>query len=334
LTRYAVGVGVHPAPDPTIESQLEEYRVELTGYCYRMLGSAFEAEDAVQETMTRAWRSISRFEGRSALRTWLYRIASNVCFDLLNARQKRARPMDLSGPSAADDPIGIPLVESTWIEPMPDAAILPAADDPAVVAAARESVRLAFIAALQFLPPRQRAVLLLREVLRLEASEVADLLETTVPSVNSALQRARATMSARDLATTEVPAAPDSEADRELLARYVEAFEAYDIDRLTKVIREDALQSMPPYAMWLRGRPDILDFWFGPGIKCSGSRLVPVEANGRPAFGQYRPADDGSFEPWAIVVLEPSAEGIAELTFFLDTQRLFPLFGLPPRLDR
>jgi RNA polymerase sigma-70 factor, ECF subfamily len=327
-------VGVHPATDPAVEHQLEVYRVELTGYCYRMLGSALEAEDAVQETMIRAWRSFSRFEGRSALRTWLYRIASNVCFDLLNSRQRRARPMDLSGPSAADDPIGVPLVEAAWIEPAPDSAILPAADDPAVVAAARESVRLAFIAALQFLPPRQRAVLILREVLRWEASEVAELLETTTASVNSALQRARATMAARDLETSDISAEP-VEIDRELLRRYVEAFEAYDVDRLTSVIREDALQSMPPFAMWLRGRSDILQFWMGPGEKCRGSRLVPVEANGRPAFGQYRPADDGShYEPWAIVVLEPAADGIAEFTFFLDTARLFPLFGLPPRLDR
>jgi RNA polymerase sigma-70 factor (ECF subfamily) len=325
---------VHPATDPTVEHQLEVYRVELTGYCYRMLGSALEAEDAVQETMIRAWRSFSRFEGRSALRTWLYRIASNVCFDLLNSRQRRARPMDLSGPSAADDPIGVPLVEAAWIEPAPDSAILPAADDPAVVASARESVRLAFIAALQFLPPRQRAVLILREVLRWEASEVAELLETTTASVNSALQRARATMAARDLETSDISAKP-VEIDRDLLRRYVEAFEAYDVDRLTTVIREDALQSMPPYAMWLRGRSDILQFWFGPGEKCRGSRLVPVEANGRPAFGQYRPADDGThYEPWAIVVLEPGDGGIAELTFFLDTARLFPLFGLPPRLER
>src|SRR5438067_7506862 len=215
-----------------LERQLEEYRRELTGYCYRMLGSAFDAEDAVQETMVRAWRNLDRFEGRSALKSWLYRIATNVCLDMLSGRERRARPMDL-GP--AQEPLFenlAELPEVTWITP------LPTPDD---LAEQRETLRLAFVAALQHLPPKQRAALILCEVLHWQATEAAELLETSVASVNSALQRARATLATADLR------AADSEVDRELLERYVAAFEAYDIDALTAVIHEDATQSMPPY---------------------------------------------------------------------------------------
>jgi RNA polymerase sigma-70 factor (ECF subfamily) len=312
--------------------QLEEHRSALTAYCYRMLGSPFEAEDAVQETLVRAWRGFDRFEGRAALRSWLYRIATNVCLDMLSGRERRARPMDLG-------PAGAPVVENlserpeiTWIEPIPD-GLVATEGDPATAAVARETIRLAFVAALQHLPPRQRAALILCEVLRWKASEVAELLETSVASVNSALQRARATLDAADLSAAD--AAPElAEADRELLARYVAAFEAYDIDALTSLIHEDATQSMPPYELWLSGREDIFTWWFGPGIGCRGSRVIPtVAANGSPAFGQYKPSPDGGFEPWALQVVEVSDGKIAELTLFLGTETLFPLFGLPARLD-
>jgi len=313
--------------------RLELHRGELTGYCYRMLGSPFEAEDAVQETMIRAWRGLDRFEGRAALRSWLYRIATNVCLDMLEGRQRRARPMDL-GPAAEPDPVLLnTLPETTWLQPIPD-GLLASEGDPADVAVARETIRLAFVAALQHLPPRQRAALILCEVLRWQASEVAELLETSVASVNSALQRARATLAATDLHEAD-PATPLDEIDQELLARYVDAFERYDIEALTSLIREDAIQSMPPYDLWLRGRDDIFTWWWGPGIGCKGSRVIPAgSANGAPAFGQYKPSPGGDgYEPWALQVLRVSASGIAELTFFLDSETLFPLFGLPPHLD-
>jgi RNA polymerase sigma-70 factor (ECF subfamily) len=320
------------AASAELEAQLEQHRMELTAYAYRMLGSSFEAEDAVQETMIRAWRGYGSFEGRAALRSWLYRIATNVCLDMLNGRERRARPMDL-GP--AREPIESnlnTLPEVTWIEPVPDGLVVPEGD-PADVAVARETIRLAFVAALQHLPPRQRAVLILCEVLRWQAAEVAELLETSVASVNSALQRARATLAADNVSATD-PAPALGEEDRALLDRYVAAFEAYDIDALTTLIREDATQSMPPYDMWLRGRADIFAWWFGPGIGCRGSRLVPtVGANGSPAYGQYKPAADGGYEPWALQVIEVSDGRIGELTFFLDTDTLFPLFGLPARLE-
>ena len=321
-----------PAADE-LEHRLEQHRAELTGYCYRMLGSA-EAEDAVQETLVRAWRSFDRFEGRAALRSWLYRIATNVCLDMLNSRERRARPMDLGPARDPDGPIGEILPEATWIQPIPDSQVVPADGDPAEVAVARETLRLAFVAALQHLPPRQRAVLILCEVLRWKATEVAELLETSVASVNSALQRARATLAASDVSVTDGSAELD-EPDRELLERYVQAFEQYDFDSLTALIREDATQSMPPYDLWLRGRDDIFAWWLGPGIGCRGSRVIPtVAANGSPAFGQYKPSPSGDgYEPWALQVLEISAGRIVELTFFLDTETLFPLFGLPARLD-
>ncbi len=314
--------------DRAADLRLEQHRSELTGYCYRMLGSAFEAEDAVQETLLRAWRSLDRFEGRAALRSWLYRIATNVCLDMLSARERRARPMDL-GP--AREPVESnlnSLPEATWIEPIPVGLV-----DPADVAASRETIRLAFVAALQHLPPRQRAVLILCEALQWKASEVAELLETSVASVNSALQRARGTLESSGASSTD-PVPTMDDAQRELLARYVTAFERYDMDALTSLIQEDATQSMPPYDLWLRGRDDILAWWVGPGGACRGSRVIPtVAANGAPAFGQYKPSADGGYEPWALQVLELEDGRIVELTFFLDTETLFPLFGLPPRLD-
>ena len=314
-----------------LEPLLETYRVELTGYCYRMLGSAFEAEDAVQETMIRAWRNFDRFEGRSTIRSWLYKIATNVCLNMLGAPQRRARPMDLGPASTADQTLPPPMPENTWIEPIPDDRAVPSGGDPADVAVARESIRLAFIAALQHLPARQRAVLILREVLHWKADEVAELLGTTVASVNSALQRARATLATGKIDGTDAPDAMDDE-KRALLARYVHAFEQYDMDALTALLQEDATWNMPPYDLWLQTHADIRQWCLGPGIGCRGSRLVPVMANGSPAFGQYKPAPDGGWEPWSIQVLELSGDRISGITFFLDTERFFPLFGLPPRI--
>jgi RNA polymerase sigma-70 factor (ECF subfamily) len=311
-------------------AELEQHRRALTAYCYRMLGSPFEAEDAVQDTLLRAWRNLDRFEGRSALRSWLYRIATNVCLDMLSGRERRARPMDL-GPNVEPVESNLHVLpEVTWIAPVPD-ALVSAEDDPALVVESRETIRLAFVAALQHLPPRQRAVLILSEVLRWRATEVAELLDTTVASVNSALQRARATLASTDQLDTGVEELGPTE--RALLERYVQAFQDYDVDTLTTLIEEDARQSMPPFDMWLRGRADIITWWFGPGIGCKGSRLVPVgNANGSPAYGQYKPSPDGGYEPWALQVLELRDGRIAEFSFFLDTESLFPLFGLPPRL--
>jgi RNA polymerase sigma-70 factor (ECF subfamily) len=314
----------------SVEPQLEEHRTELTAYCYRMLGSAFEAEDAVQETLVRAWRALDRFEGRSKLRSWLYRIATNVCFDMLNGRQRRARPMDMAPASTAASALGPPLAETAWIEPIPDSRVLPEEGDPAELAVARETIRLAFVAALAHLPPRQRAVLILREVLRWKASEVAELLDTTVVSVNSALQRARATLADSDLNAADAYQPLDDE-QRLLLDRYVDAFERYDLDSLTSLLAEDATLSMPPYELWLRGHADFRAWFLGPGAGCRGSRLIPVTANGLPAFGQYKPSGpNGRHEPWALQVLEIEGGRIIGFNAFLDTARLFPLFGLPP----
>jgi RNA polymerase sigma-70 factor (ECF subfamily) len=314
-----------------IAMQLERYRVELTGYCYRMLGSAFEAEDAVQETFVRAWNGFAKFEGRAAIRSWLYRIATNVCLNMLGAPQRRARPMDLGPARSADSQLGSPLPENRWVEPAPDDRVVPAGGDPADVAIARESIRLAFVAALQHLPPRQRAVLILREVLNWKADEVAELLDTTVASVNSALQRARATLPTKDVADG-APASMDA-AQEAMLERYVAAFEQYDMDALTALLHEDATWNMPPYELWLQTHDDIVRWCLGQGIGCRGSRLIPTMANGSPAFGQYKPSPDGGLEPWSLQVIEMAADGIAGITFFLDTPRYFPLFGLPPHLD-
>jgi RNA polymerase sigma-70 factor, ECF subfamily len=313
--------------------ELERHRVELTGYCYRMLGSTFEAEDAVQETMVRAWRGMDRFEGRSALRSWLYRIATNVCFDMLSGRQKRARPIDLGPASTANATLGPPLEETAWVEPVPDGRVLPSGGDPAEEAVSRETVRLAFVAALQHLPPRQRSVLILRDVLAWRAAEVAELLDSTVASVNSALQRARATLDERGVTAAD-PVSPMDDSQRALLARYVDAFERYDLDSLVSLLHEEATQSMPPFEHWLRGPAEMRAWWAGPGCGCRGSLLVPTAANASPAYGQYRPPStpDGPYEPFALHVLEITGDRITNLNFFLDTARMFPLFGLPASL--
>jgi RNA polymerase sigma-70 factor (ECF subfamily) len=318
---------------PALEQQLEQHRSELVGYCYRMLGSPFEAEDAVQDTFLRAWRGFDRFEGRAAFRSWLYRIATNVCLDMLNGRNRRARPMDF-GPAVEPVESNLnTLPEVTFIEPIPT-SLLSAESDPAELAVQRDTIRLAFMAALQHLPARQRAVLILCEVLRWKASEVAELLDTSVASVNSALQRARATLEERDIEATDAMAPMDA-SQRDFLERYVDAFQRYDLEALTALLREDASQSMPPFDMWLSGRDDVLKWWFGPGIGCRGSRVIPVEsANGSIAFGQYKPSESGSgYDPWALQVLEIVDGKIVDITFFLSTERLFPLWGLPPRLE-
>lgn len=315
-----------------LEIDMDRYRRELTGYCYRMLGGASEAEDAAQLTLVRAWQHIDRFEGRSTLRSWLYRIATNVCFDMLGASQRRARPMDLTEARTAQTPLAPGLPDYVWIEPMPDSRTVASDGDPAEVAVARDTIRLAFVAALQYLPPRQRAVLILREVLRWHADEVAQLLETSVASVNSALQRARATLDDVGVAETDTFAEMD-DAQRELLDRYVDAFERYDIESLTELIYEDATMSMPPYDHWLRGKPDIAAWFLGTGIGCKGSRVVPTVANGSPAYGQYRCDPAGGHGAWALGVLEIRDGKIAGINSFLDVQRLFPLFDLPLRLE-
>ncbi|MGW2489604.1 sigma-70 family RNA polymerase sigma factor [Streptomyces sp. NPDC001606] len=318
-----------------LEVALEKHRTELTGYCYRMLGSSFEAEDAVQDTLVRAWRSYGSFEGRSSLRSWLYRIATNVCLDMLSAGSKRARPMDLTDSTPLAQAALSPRPDHTWLEPMPDARVLPSVADPAEAAVAKESVRLAFMAALQQLPPKQRAVLILREVLAWRASEVAELLGTTVASVNSALQRARATLAERaDAGADAAVSDPLDEEQRKLLDRYVQAFEGYDMTALTALLHEDAVMTMPPFDLWLRGPADITGFMTTLGSACAGSRLLPVQANGLPGFAHYKPdPEQGGFSPWAVQVLEISAGRITGFHCFLDAQRWFPLFGLPLRLE-
>ncbi len=327
MTSVALG------PTDQLDPRLLEHRRELTGYCYRMLGSSFDAEDAVQETMLRAWRGLSDFEGRSALRSWLYRIATNVCLDQLNGRSRRALPMDLAGdpypPVAASLAGRRPM--TAWVEPVLDRQVIAEDGDPAEQAVARESIRLAFVAALQHLPSRQRAVLILREVLRWKAEEVATLLDTTVASVNSALQRARATLA--DLGGRPAPRTLDDD-DRELLARYVDAFERYDIEVLVQLLHEDATQHMPPFEMWLRGATDIGIWMQGPGAECEGSRLFLTSANGTPALAQYRPRAGGGHEPWGLHVLEIEGGKVAHISSFLDLGTgLFVNLGLPAGFD-
>ncbi|WP_437521176.1 sigma-70 family RNA polymerase sigma factor [Sorangium sp. So ce726] len=308
--------------------QLEEHRAALTGHCYRMLGSVVDADDAVQETMVRAWRSLDKFDGRSSLRTWLYRIATNVCLDARADRARRARPLEEGPVGTVDDELQT-RPRAHWLEPVPDAHALPADIDAAERVVLRQSIRLAFVAALQHLPPKQRAALLLTEVLGWSAAEVADSLSTSVAAINSALQRARATLASRDLDDVR---ATLPEPQSALVDRYVTAFEQYDVDRLAALLHEDATLSMPPFTLWLRG-PDAIRAWLlGRGAGCRGSRLVPTAACGSPAFGQYRPAPEGGHRAWALIVLELTGDRIASMTSFLDTETLFPRFGLPLEL--
>ena len=312
------------------ELALEQHRPALTGYCYRMLGSSFEAEDAVQEAYLRAWRNVDRFEGRSAFKSWLYKIATNVCLDMLDGRKRRARPMDLSAVGTPDVAQLTTSPEATWLEPIPDARVLPETGDPAELAQERETLRLAFVNALQHLPPKQRSVLILREVLRWSAAETAELLDTSVPSVNSALQRARASLDETGVQLADSDAGLDAD-EQELLARYVKAFEAYDMDALVALLAEDATMSMPPHDLWLIGQEHIRTWFTTAGAACNGSKLILTSANGQPAYGQYRRNADGSgYHPWGLGVLEISGGQVVGINTFLDVDRLFPLFGLPP----
>lgn len=315
---------------PGVDLDLEAYRRELTAYCYRMLGSGFEAEDAVQETMVRAWRAFDRFEGRSSVRSWLYRIATNVCVDMQRSPQRRARAMDMGPASTADTALPPGLPDAAWVMPIQDSKVVAPDGDPAEVAAQRETIRLAFVAALQHLPPRQRAVLILREVLKWKAAEVADLLDTTVASVNSAMQRARATMDAAEEASTSLPA--DVEVDQALLDSYVDAFERYDVDALVTLLRDDVEFSMPPYPLWLQGPDQVVGWLLGTGSGCEGSRLVATAANGCTAFGSYRMTRPGLHEPFALQVIEVHGGRISGWHNFLYPE-LFEAFGLPPRLE-
>lgn len=326
------GHGLDQADDRPLDLQIEDYRRELTGYCYRMLGSAFEAEDAVQDTMVRAWRGLAKFDGRSSLRSWLYRIATNVCIDALNGRKRRAVPMDLGAPGApVAESLREPLPDADWLEPMPDARVATPAGDPAEKAIAKETIRLAFIAALQHLPARQRAVLILREVLCWRAAEVATLLDTSVASVNSALQRARATLNEQGISEAAPQPAPALDAERtELLMRYMAAFEAFDMEALTALLHEDVEQNMPPLELWFRGRDDVIAWMAtGPGQSCRGSRVAPVEINGTVGFAQWKPSGpNGEFEAWGIQALRIEDGKVTGLSIFLNKE-LFGYFGLP-----
>ena len=319
-------------PSATLTASLEQYRPALTGHCYRMLGSVVDAEDAVQEAMLRAWKGIDRFKERASLKTWLYRIATNVCLDTLEAtNRRRLRPLEISDVPGVvhDDLVLTTRSREHWVEPIPDAMALPAASDsdPEERALLRESIRLAFVAALQYLPPRQRAVLLLTQVLNWSAAETAEGLGMTVAAVNSALQRARATLDARNPAV--VPRVLSDEQAR-LVARYVEAFERYDVAALTALMHEEATLSMPPYELWIRGHQSIARWLRTFGSGCKGSRLVPVEAcGGTPAFAHYR---DGGATAWAIIMLDVGDDGIMSMTSYLDVETLFPRFGMPMQL--
>lgn len=316
-------------PRPMVTANdLEQHRSALTGHCYRMLGSVFDAHDAVQETLVRAWKALEQFQERSAMRTWLYRIATNVCLDALDDRSRRERPMEISPAGTIHDEL-VSLPNSRWVEPIPDAQALPSDVDPAHLAVLRQSIRLAFVAALQHLPPKQRAALLLTEVLGWSVAEVADSLATSPAAINSALQRARATLATRDLSLAPAPLSSEQHV---LLDRYVDAFERYDVDALSCLLRDDATLSMPPYSLWLQGPTSIAGWLLGRGIGCRGSRLVRVDACGSPAFAQYRQPSHGVFHPWALVVLELDRDRIAAQSFFLDTERLFPLFAMPAEL--
>lgn len=311
-----------------LELELESHRPVLTGHCYRMLGSIADAEDAVQETMVRAWRSRDRFEGRSSPRTWLTRIATNVCLDAIAARaRRRVLPVGVGAPGDPGDELS-QHDHAHWIEPVPDALVVTGDESPAQVAIIRQSIRLAFVAALQLLPARQRAVLLLRAVLGWTAIEVAETLEMSVAAVNSALQRARATLSK---SSTSLDAVEATEEDESVVDRYVTLFEAADFDGLVSLLHEDATFSMPPFDLWLRGQSAVRRWLAARGGGCRGSVLVPTRACGGPALGHYR---DGGATPWAIITLEVEGDRIRAVTNFLDVDTLFPRFGLPERIER
>ncbi len=325
-----------------MEDEFQRLRPALVGYWYRMLGSGFEAEDAAQETLIRAWRKADTLREQAALKGWLFRIATNVCLDQIESRKRRARPVDLSDPGTAASPVGEPLPETDWILPIADGQVRDPDAGPEAILAERESLRLAFVAALQFLPARQRAVLILRDALRWSAREVAELLETTVASVNSALQRARAGLDELELNDAEVSVRPDGEQEGRLLEQYLDAFAEYDIDRIVALLREDAVFDMPPLPLWFRGAEDVGRFMVGPGAACEGSKLIAVSANGGPGFASYKPdPESGGWLPWSLALLDmeagkgddhPVVGGVHNfLAPFLPG--LFESFGLPDRLN-
>ncbi len=318
------------APHAVAAIDLDTHRAALTGHCYRMLGSVVDAEDAVQETMLRAWRALEKFDGRSALGTWLHRIATNVCLDALGDRTPRVLAFDDMPRSTTTDELTT-RPRAHWLEPIPDVRAIPSTDDPHERAVMRENLRLAFVSALQALPPRQRAALILTQVLNWSAAEVADCLDLSTAAVNSALQRARATLDAR---RSNAPSGTPLElnAQQQLtLERFVAAFEAYDVPALTALLRDDVVMCMPPYAFWLQGPVDVADWLTGRGAGCKPSRLVATQASGAPAFAQYR---QNGAEPWSLIVLDFVGDRIGTMHYFLDTETLFPHFGLPMRLDR
>ncbi|MEV6067371.1 sigma-70 family RNA polymerase sigma factor [Nocardia sp. NPDC052001] len=308
------------------------FRPELLAHCYRMLGSIHEAEDLVQETMLRAWRAADRFdERRASLRTWLYRIATNACLTALEQRDRRALPSGLAGPSPVLDTSPPRHPEVPWLEPIPDGLLGNSADDPATVVAARSGVRLAFIAALQFLPARQRAVLILRDVLAWSAAEVAELLDTSPAAVNSALQRAHAHLEevAPMLDQMSESLSPD---ERATVDRYMHAFGNADMRALAELLRDDAVMEMPPALVWFAGRTHVVDFFTAKTCADpSRWRLVRTAANTQPAVACYLRGADGVHHAHAIHVLTVSDSAIERITVFLDP-RLFPRFGLPPAL--
>ena len=326
------GPAAGPGKPDDLEAVLERHRRELTGYCYRMLGGAHEAEDAVQETMLRAWRAYDRFEGRAAVRSWLYRIATNVCIEMLRGRGRRALPMDLAAPALPGARPGVARTDAAWLQPMPDARVLTAGDDPAEEAVGRESVRLAFVAALQHLSPRQRAVLILRDVLRWKASEVAHLLDTTVVSVNSVLRRARAALVVADPGPATVlddSAGPDT---RAFLERYVDAFERLDVEQLVALLHDDVTLAMPPHDLWFQGVDGVLGWVATAEELCRRARFVPVgTANGAPTFGLYKVGADG-YDLFGIHSVEVVGGRARAVQVHLG-QALGPLFDLPARLS-
>ncbi len=334
MTAETITEPTRAANDEDFVAETDQYRRELLAHCYRMLGSVHEAEDLVQETYLRAWRSYHGFEGRSSLRTWLYRIATNVCLTALDSRKRRPMPTGLGAPSSHPDEPLVELGEVLWLEPVPDAMLAGwCADpnDPATIVAGRASVRLALIAALQQLPPRQRAVLVLREVLRLRAAEVAEMLDTSVAAVNSSLQRARAQLEAAGL-TEEDVTEPDDPRQRELLDRYARAIEAKDVAAIVEVFTADVVWEMPPFSAWFRG-PDAIARLIATHCPAQAGeiRLLPTEANGQPAYAVYRLTDEG-WMPFQLHVLTLTDGRVSHVSAFFDLS-LFPTFGLPARLD-
>jgi RNA polymerase sigma-70 factor (ECF subfamily) len=317
--------------DRDFQELADPYRRELLAHCYRMLGSIHDAEDLVQETFLRAWRSYGDFEGRSSLRTWLYRIATNVCLTAIDQRGRRPMPSGLGAPSDEPERPVVASPEVPWLEPAPDAVLGADAADPATIVAARESTRLAFVAALQHLPAKQRVVLILRDVLKWRAAEVAELLGTSTAAVNSALQRARAQLE-QDAPARDELVEPTDPAQRDLLARYAKAFEDADITGLIELFKEDVVWEMPPFPEWFVGAETVVRLILAQCAPAPGDiRMVPAAANAQPAFGLYMRDEEGVHRAYQLQVLSVTGDGVAHVSVFFDTS-LFPLFGLAEHL--